>query len=127
VANNLDWYARKIASLRGGQAAPPAPQYRQPNHPQPQQQRPLPQVQQMPQQQQEMPPVTMENLYAAAGYWQGGQAHKVDREPCPECGSPQYYSRAGGARRGPPPAPHCYNCGYNGMFQQGEPSTWGAA
>jgi len=68
----------------------------------------------------------MENLYQAMGHWHGGKAHKIDREPCPECGSNQYYSRTEGVRRGPPPAPHCYNCGYNGMFQQGDPTTWGA-
>lgn len=54
-----------------------------------------------------------------------GQAHKTDRDPCPQCGSPQYFSRANGSKRMPPPAPHCYNCGYNdGMFDQGLESSW---
>ena len=57
--------------------------------------------------------------------WRGGKAHKVDTEPCPECGSNKYYSRTGAeVRRGPPPAPHCFACGYNGMFTQGLSSTW---
>jgi hypothetical protein len=57
-----------------------------------------------------------------------GKAHTTDKDPCPQCGSPQYYSRAGGNKRMPPPAPHCYNCGYNdGMFDQGLESNWIAA
>lgn len=73
------------------------------------------------------PHVTIENIYEAAGYWHGGKAHQVDKNPCPRCGSNQFYSRAHGIKRGPPPAPHCYNCGYNdGMFDQGLASTWGA-
>jgi hypothetical protein len=91
----------------------------------PQQQQQLPYAQQMPQVPQAPPQVTMENLFESMKFWKGGQAHKVDREPCPNCGSGQYYSRQVG-RRGPPPAPHCYNCGYNdGMFTQGEATTWG--
>ena len=59
--------------------------------------------------------------------WRGGKAHKIDAEPCPQCGSVRYYSRTGeGARRGPPPAPHCFDCGFNGLFDQGMASTWQA-
>lgn len=123
--SNVDWYRNKIAALRGSPPAAPQQRYQQPVY-QPYQQ---PQYQQPPQVQQRQPPppVTMENLYAAAGYWTGGKAHRIDRDPCPECGSNQFYSRTDGTRRGPPPAPHCYNCGYNGMFQQGDPTTWGVA
>jgi hypothetical protein len=126
MSDSASWYQRKMASLRGGQAAPPVPQqriqqYAQPQYPQQPQARP--QVQQY--QAQSLPPVTMDNLYQAMGHWRGGKAHQIDSEPCPECGSNQYYSRTDGKRRGPPPAPHCYNCGYNGMFQQGDPTTWG--
>jgi len=72
--------------------------------------------------------VTTENLFHMAGQWKGGIAHRVDTQPCPECGSPQYFSRANGRSRLPPPAPHCYNCGYNGgLFDQGQPDTWGYA
>ena len=59
------------------------------------------------------------------GLWRGGKAHQIDAQPCPNCGGNQFYSRTGhGVRRGPPPAPHCYNCGYNGMFEQGLESSW---
>ncbi len=53
-----------------------------------------------------------------------GQAHKTDSEPCPQCGGTQYFSRQV-SKRMPPPAPHCYNCGYNdGMFEQGLEGNW---
>ena len=137
MTDNAGWYQRKMASLRGNSTPPPQrvlQQYPQQQHYQPQapqqyqqypQQQPYPpQYQQYPQPQQ-LPPVTIENLFGAMGFWRGGKAHQIDREPCPECGSNQYYSRSQGARRGPPPAPHCYNCGYNGLFEQGDPTTWG--
>jgi hypothetical protein len=69
--------------------------------------------------------VTIDNLWGAMQVWRGGKGHKIDSDPCPECGSVRYYSRTGeGARRGPPPAPHCFDCGYNGMFEQGLASSW---
>jgi hypothetical protein len=127
-----DWYRNKLASLRGNAPNPPQRAPYQPqqftgqsNYTQPNQMQPIPQHYQPPQPPQE--PVTIHNLWGAMHFWHGGKAHQIDREPCPECGSNQYYSRAGGARRGPPPAPHCYNCGYNGgLFEQGDPTTWGA-
>lgn len=70
--------------------------------------------------------VTTENLFQMAGLWQGGPGHKADPDPCPDCGSNQYFSRAGKNSRLPPPAPHCYNCGYNGLFSQGDAANWGA-
>lgn len=34
---------------------------------------------------------------------------------CPECSSPNFFSRRGALRSGgKPPAPHCFDCGYNG-------------
>lgn len=34
---------------------------------------------------------------------------------CPNCESPNYFSRRGGIRSGGKvPAPHCFDCGYNG-------------
>jgi predicted RNA-binding Zn-ribbon protein involved in translation (DUF1610 family) len=68
----------------------------------------------------------VDNIYQAAAHWKGGQAHRVDTQPCPQCGSGQFFSRSQDARRGPAPAPHCYNCGFNGLFDQGDPTTWGA-
>jgi predicted nucleic-acid-binding Zn-ribbon protein len=85
----------------------------------------LPVTQQVPQQPQPPPEVTIDNLFDAMKFWKGGPGAKTDPDPCPNCGSNQYFSRAV-SRRGPAPAPHCYNCGYNdGMFTQGEATTWG--
>lgn len=132
MTDTAGWYQRKMASLRGVAPSPPqrAP-YQQQQSPQFQQvpsvQRQGPQ-QYQPQQPQQQEAVTIANLWGAMNVWHGGKAHQIDSQPCPECGSNQYYSRTNGPRRGPPPAPHCYNCGYNGgLFDQGDPSTWGAS
>lgn len=136
MSDNQSWYARKMAQARQQQApyqVQPQPQYQQYVPPAPTnangyaQQQQLPVTQQVPQQQQQ-PQVTMENLFDAMKFWKGGPAAKTDPDPCPNCGSNQFFSRSTGSRRGPPPAPHCYNCGYNdGMFTQGEATTWGAS
>lgn len=95
-----------------------------PNVQQPQFQQ-LPYAQQVPQEPQAPPEVTMDNLFHAMKFWKGGPGAKADPNPCPNCGSNQFFSRAAG-KRGPPPAPHCYNCGYNdNLFTQGEATTWG--
>jgi hypothetical protein len=144
VSDNASWYQRKLAQVRQ-QNAPyqtQPPQARA--QPQQQQQQyayppanptyttiPQPQFGQLPHQQPAPPPqvpgdVTIDNLFDAMKFWKGGPGAKTDPDPCPNCGSNQYFSRAVG-KRGPPPAPHCYNCGYNdGMFTQGEATTWGA-
>ena len=122
MSDSSSWYSRKF----GGN--------QQQQRPQPPQQRPPPgyvpggyqQNQQVVQVQQQQPPkVDIENLWGAMQQWRGGKAHKIDAEPCPQCHSPRYYSRAGeGVRRGPPPAPHCFDCGFNGMFEQGMATSW---
>jgi hypothetical protein len=118
------WYQRRVARARqtpAPQQQQQYPQQRQAYYPQ-QQQRPPPGY--IPQQ---PVPTTIGNLWEQMQQWHGGKAHQVDPHPCPECGSDQYFSRTGAeARRGPPPAPHCFACGYNGMFDQGLASTWNA-
>jgi predicted RNA-binding Zn-ribbon protein involved in translation (DUF1610 family) len=37
---------------------------------------------------------------------------------CPECGSGNFFTRSSTVKRGPAPAPHCTECGYNGLFEQ---------
>lgn len=69
----------------------------------------------------------VDTIYEAAQYWRGGEAHRTETNSCPRCGGQHYYSRSQGIARGPVPAPMCFDCGYNGMFDQGDPSTWGAA
>ena len=126
-----DWYRQKIAQMRG-QAPPPAVRtYQQPvapNVPAYYQQPTAPQ-----EQIQQQVPLTAEQRWAIrlngaaeAAQAGGGAAHRTDRQPCPSCGSNQYFSRHV-SKRLPPPAPHCYNCGFNdGLFEQGLQSSWEA-
>lgn len=126
-----DWWAKKL-----GGAGRPAPQQYQPQQYQVPQGTPQPQgystegatgryAQQLANLEQQQG-VTTENLFEMARFWKGGPGHRADPDPCPECGSNQYFSRAAKHSRLPPPAPHCYNCGFNGLFEQGDPATWGA-
>ena len=62
-----------------------------------------------------------------AGKWQGGKGVADTAQPCPECGGDLYFSRTSAMNRGPAPAPHCFSCGYSGLFErQGDPANWGA-
>jgi hypothetical protein len=127
MSDTSGWWARKLGNARLPQRAP---QY-VPQQPQlPPQGDLYAQPQGYPAPQQPFDPsrirVTTENLFQVAGLWKGGPAHRTDTEPCPECGSPQYFSRRARMSRMPPPAPHCYNCGYNGgLFDQGSAEAWG--
>ena len=67
--------------------------------------------------------MTIENFAHAMGFWKGGKGQK-EQEPCPNCGN-TLWSRQAGPSRMPPPAPLCYHCGYNGLFEQGLQSNWG--
>lgn len=142
MTSNTDWYRNKLAQMRGHgqpQARQPQPSYPPqgvPQYGQPQQVPQYGQPQQFqPQQGQApfdpnlaLPPgsIGVHDFTKVAGLWRGGKAHKLNQNPCPECGSVQYYENLG-PRRGPQPAPHCYNCGYNGLFEQGLPGSWGVA
>jgi hypothetical protein len=63
-------------------------------------------------------------LQSQTGRAKGGIAHRTNPNPCPSCGSKTSYVENWGARRGPQPAPHCLECGYNGLFEQGLQSAW---
>jgi hypothetical protein len=83
----------------------------------------------VPAQPQPQPPqtVTVHNLYEAMHFFRGGEGERTNPNLCPRCGSNHYFDNVKASKRGPTPAPHCYNCGFNdGMFEQGLPSTWGA-
>lgn len=61
--------------------------------------------------------------------WQGGEAmRKEGNMTCPECGSIYVFSRTGRGSgtmvNGASPAPRCYECGWNGMYDQGSQGSW---
>lgn len=125
-----DWYARRLSQAGVSQPQPhfgrnagQIPIYQPPQQDYTQQFQPV-------QQPEEIPPngqVTMQNFVEMAGRWRGGQANRTERTPCPGCGGPRFFSRANANSRSGSPAPHCFDCGYNGLFDQGMPETWGAA
>jgi hypothetical protein len=95
---------------------------------------PTPQAQYMATQQaihpdQRSDPDSQLTMGEAIRLWKGGEAHR--KEPnmiCPECGSGNVFGRvakgAGTAINGAHPAPRCYECGWNGMYDQGMEANW---
>ena len=130
------WYARKLAQMRGAPPQPfvqhqPAPVY-QPQH-QPQgYQQPVPPYQQnyAPAPQAQGGPHAQASLTQLLDLQRQGQAlnpgkgARLNPHPCPNCGGALYFADLGQKRRGPPPAPRCFNCGFNDLFEQGLESTW---
>jgi hypothetical protein len=130
VTDSTGWYARHL----GGKLPPPQPQAYQPppqNYP-PAQPQGYPQhqnyegyTQQTPYPSPQQPQINnIHDVVSAMGQWQGGEAARTETQRCPQCGGNHFFSRAQGARRGPPPAPSCFDCGYTGLFEQGDPTTW---
>ena len=123
--DSSSWYARKMAQMRG--AAPPFQQARQPV---PQYQQPVQRYQenvQPPPAAPAAPPETLTELLDLQQHGQAlgpGKGAKLNPDPCPNCGGNLFYADLGLKRRGPPPAPHCFTCGYNEMFEQGLESNW---
>jgi predicted RNA-binding Zn-ribbon protein involved in translation (DUF1610 family) len=59
------------------------------------------------------------------GYTKGGEAARKETQTCPECGSIYVFTRAkGNTQNGASPAPRCYECGWNGMYDQAAQSSW---
>lgn len=118
-----DWWARRLGKAQQQAPAPPRypvpGQYQQPAYHEPQYQAPQ-------QQQTRNIRVTPENLFEATKHWQGGEAHRRETRNCPRCGGGHFFSRASEVSRGPAPAPLCYDCGFTGLFQQGDPANYSA-
>lgn len=58
--------------------------------------------------------------------WKGGEAmRKEGNLTCPDCGSIYVFSRTGRGHstmiNGASPAPRCYECGWNGLYDQAIP------
>lgn len=125
-----DWWSRKLTNQ------PPAPKrnfttpptgipLRVPNMP----------AQNQPQQYEEQQrlidpnrePTEQVDMGTAIRNWKGGEAHKQGMT-CPQCGGIYVYSRTGrGANtriNGAAPAPRCYECGWNGLYDQASQSNW---
>lgn len=61
--------------------------------------------------------------------WKGGEAARKQGDmSCPECGSQHVFVRTakGGNTMvgGNSPAPRCFECGWNGLYDQGSQSSW---
>lgn len=120
-----EWWSRKLSNQpvpppRTPPATPPTgirfPQSQTAPQPQPQQQaQPHP----------SNDPNGQMTAAEAIRVWKGGEAHRTDTQPCPECGSHLVFSRAkGGTVNGYPPAPRCYTCGWNGKYSQADQVSW---
>lgn len=60
------------------------------------------------------------------GITKGGEAMRKDGNlTCPDCGSTYVFSRSkGNTHNGASPAPRCYECGWNGLYDQASQSSW---
>lgn len=131
--SNVDWFKRKLSEARGDEPAQtsypptswsPAPQPvpMSPNVAPPTQQTPMVSPSGVDMNQQ----FTMEGVGDAVRNWQGDTkkgATALERSRCPNCGGDKFFSRtnSGGTitQQGKvPPAPHCFECGHNGLFEQ---------
>ena len=128
--DSASWYARKLGQMRTpqGYARPVVPQY----------QPPVPSYQQNTSQispdagelhaiQQPASPETLTEMLDMQNHGQGlkpGKGARLNPDPCPGCGGNLYYADLGQKRRGPPPAPRCFTCGYNELFEQGLEANW---
>jgi predicted nucleic-acid-binding Zn-ribbon protein len=62
--------------------------------------------------------------------WQGGEAMRREGDmTCPDCGSRNVFGRSSRATNtsvsGKAPAPRCFECGWNGMYNQAIEGSWG--
>jgi hypothetical protein len=125
-----NWFAKKLAEMRG-QPAPPVqqPGYYPPGPPErwspPGQQVvviPTHQHQQFQQGVVDTPLPADEHgqvhVWDAVQRWRGGRGTKTETAACPQCGGNNFFSRKNAVTRGHAPAPLCYDCGYNGLFEQ---------
>lgn len=132
-----DWWSKKLA---GEKPTPPRTFTTPPTSiplripattPQPQQ-TPLQQAQQGGQNlvNPNLPPNAEVTFSEAMRNWAGGEAmRKEGNMTCPECGSIYVFSRTGRGQgttvNGAHPAPRCYSCGWNGIYDQASSANWG--
>jgi hypothetical protein len=124
---SVDWWAKKLGMPQAQPQATPDT-WNTPRHVPP-----TPSYQQPPPQQYVQPtdaPVVDENGQVHVGdaiiRWRGGDGNK-EQGLCPNCNSRNYFSRSKGQGKriglmnkngqACTPAPICFECGYNGMFE----------
>lgn len=75
-------------------------------------------------------PTDQISMGEALRLWKGGEAMRREGGmTCPSCGSNLVFSRTGRGGtmvNGNQPAPRCFECGWNGMYDQGDQSSWSA-
>jgi hypothetical protein len=122
-----DWWSRQLSSpnatpQRSAPSVPPtSPPLRFPPQA-PQQQAPI-----VHQQQPMGNPQGETTIGVAIRSWAGGEAHRKEGNlTCPECGSIHVFSRtaSGTTINGSSQAPRCFECGWNGRYDQGSQSSW---
>lgn len=126
-----DWWSKKLAgekptAPRISPTPPTQPVVRFPPMQQP--------VQQQQQGRQELlnpdrAPTENISMGEAIRLWKGGEAQRRDGGlSCPDCGSNNVFSRTGrGANsmvNGAQPAPRCFECGWNGLYDQASQASW---
>jgi predicted RNA-binding Zn-ribbon protein involved in translation (DUF1610 family) len=116
-----DWWSKKLAGEKPTAPRPNLPPVESPVR--------FPQAQNPPNRvtsQQPDPNVKPESFSEALrmGYTKGGEAARQE-QTCPDCGSGYVFTRAkGNMQNGASPAPRCYECGWNGMYDQASQSAW---
>lgn len=130
MSSAQDWYARKLGGQQPQQRQQQQYQtpYQHPRH-QPGYVEPGQPPASWTQPPQEDEGLTLHNFVHKMGQWRGGQAHRTDKQPCPECGSDLFFSRGNANSRNGAPAPHCFSCGYSGGLipTQGDAAVWQGA
>ena len=137
-----DWWADRLAGKEPTQKTAPEPRagstpplnFRNAAPAEPPPTVPTPQAQYMQQQQSLNPELGQDpsgqiTMGEAIRTWQGGEAHRKEAGmTCPECGSTNVFGRvakgSGTAINGSHPAPRCYECGWNGLYDQGMEANW---
>jgi hypothetical protein len=132
-----DWWSRQLsnqqprtAPRQEGYSSPPiTPPVRFGSIQIPTQQQPQPQQTQQRVLDENRAPTENVSMGEAIRLWKGGEAAKKQGDmSCPDCGSQNIFVRTakGGNTMisGNAPAPRCFECGWNGMYDQGSQSSW---
>ena len=126
-----DWWSRKLNGDPAGTTRVSTPPVGYQERPgirigiPPQQQRPAPvQPQRTDVLDPNRAPSEQVTMGEAIRMWRGGEATRRETMTCPSCGSGNVFSRSKGMINGANPAPRCYECGWNGRYEQGDESNW---